>query len=125
MARTKKQEGEERIEARGRLWKKESLEAYKEYQNEFIKDTYQSFVFRCNKQNEADIIQHLKKQPNIAGYIKKLISDDMAGNKPPIAHSAFVADELIKLSELKEKGILDAKEFSTLKKRLVDYKEGK
>jgi len=125
MARTKKDSGEERVFSAGRRWNKDSLASFREYQKDFMKETYQSFVFRCNKETEADIIKQIKKQDNIAGYIKKLISNDIAGVKPPVAHSAFVADELLKLTELKGMGVIDAKEFKALKERLINYKEGK
>ena len=28
--------------------------------------------------NEMDLFEHIKSQPNIAGYIKRLVRDDMA-----------------------------------------------
>ena len=116
---------ENRILAQGRLWKKESLENYREYQKEFMKENYQSFVFRCNKETETDIIEKLKEVKNVAGYIKDLVKKDIAGIKPPVAHSAFIADELIKLASLREKEILTEEEFRIAKARLIDYKEGK
>lgn len=35
------------------------------------------FKFKLNKKNDADIIEHLKNQPNKQGYIKDLIKEDM------------------------------------------------
>lgn len=32
---------------------------------------------KLNKKTDAEIIEHLKQQPNVQGYIKKLIREDM------------------------------------------------
>lgn len=32
---------------------------------------------KLNKNTDADILAHLEKQPNIQGYLKQLIRDDM------------------------------------------------
>ena len=35
------------------------------------------FKVKLNNKNDADIIEHLKNQPNKQGYIKDLIKEDM------------------------------------------------
>lgn len=34
--------------------------------------------FTLNRRTEADVIEHLEKQPNKGAYIKQLIREDMA-----------------------------------------------
>lgn len=34
--------------------------------------------FKLNLRTDADILAHLEAQPNIQGYVKKLIRDDIA-----------------------------------------------
>jgi hypothetical protein len=38
---------------------------------------YRQFIFCVNKKKEADLIEHIEKQPNLAGYLKELIKKDM------------------------------------------------
>lgn len=37
--------------------------------------------FKLNLRTDADILAHLEAQPNIQGYVKKLIRDDIAQTK--------------------------------------------
>lgn len=47
----------------------------------YIKNNIKQCKFDLNKNTEADIIEHLDKQPNKQGYIKGLIRNDMSKNK--------------------------------------------
>lgn len=46
--------------------------------NKYNKTHTKMFAFRFNKKTDADIIDHLLKQPVQAAYIKRLIREDMA-----------------------------------------------
>lgn len=46
------------------------------YQKEHTK----AFVFRCNIEGDADLIEHLAKVDNVAGYLKDLVRKDMQRN---------------------------------------------
>ena len=46
------------------------------YQKEHTK----TYVFRANLDTDADLIEHLSKVGNVAGYLKELVRADMAKN---------------------------------------------
>jgi len=69
------------IFANGRVWTPEQLASYREYQNDFIKTEYRTFILRCNKTKDSDMIEWLEMQDNVAGYIKGLIRADMESKK--------------------------------------------
>ena len=46
--------------------------------DKYNKANTKMFAFRFNKKTDADIIDHLLKQPVQAAYIKRLIREDMA-----------------------------------------------
>lgn len=46
-------------------------------QRKYDKENTKSFALKFMKTTEQDLIEHLEKQPNKSGYIKKLIRDDM------------------------------------------------
>lgn len=69
------------IFANGRVWTKEQLSSYREYQKEYIKSTYRSFLFRCNSEKESDLIEWLQMQDNLAAYLKDLVRADMDKKK--------------------------------------------
>ncbi|MBE6468936.1 MAG: hypothetical protein E7001_03010 [Coriobacteriaceae bacterium] len=41
----------------------------------YIKDKTRTYVIRCHKVNDADIIGYLAEQPNVSGLIKSLIRE--------------------------------------------------
>ena len=43
----------------------------------YIKEHTKTFVRRCNKCGDADIIEFLSEKPNVAGYLKALVREDM------------------------------------------------
>ena len=43
----------------------------------YDKDNTKGLYLKLNLKKDADIINHLEKQENVQGYIKKLIRDDM------------------------------------------------
>lgn len=49
----------------------------KKYVASYQKENLQRVVVKLNKTHDADIIQHLDRQPNKQGYIKALIKADM------------------------------------------------
>lgn len=57
-----------------KLQSKAQSKATTKYQKEHTK----AFVFRCNVEGDADIIEHLAKVGNVAGYLKDLVRKDMA-----------------------------------------------
>lgn len=46
------------------------------------KDNTRQVKFKFNLRTDADILSHLDAQPNIQGYVKKLIRDDIAKSAP-------------------------------------------
>lgn len=52
-----------------------------EYQAEYDKANTQRVSIKLNKMHDADIINHLDRQPNKQGYIKALIRADMENTK--------------------------------------------
>ena len=51
------------------------------YQAEYDKVNTQRVYLKLNKTSDADILEHLEKQPNKQGYIKALIRDDIEKEK--------------------------------------------
>jgi hypothetical protein len=70
-----------KIYAQGRLWNKEAYAKYRQYQAEFMRNTYLQFTMRINKGKEADIAAKLKEQGNASEYIKMLIRADIANGQ--------------------------------------------
>ncbi len=48
-----------------------------DYDAAYQKDNIKQIKINLNKRTDAALIEHLEKQPNKQGYIKKLITDDM------------------------------------------------
>lgn len=46
----------------------------------YIKEHTRTYVMRCNIEKDADLIAHLSEQPNVAGYLKRLVREDMQKN---------------------------------------------
>lgn len=51
------------------------------YQAEYDKANTQRVSVKLNKTHDADILEHLEKQPNKQGYIKALIRADIEKEK--------------------------------------------
>lgn len=49
-------------------------------QRKFDRENTKSFTFRFMKKTESDLIEKLESVENKAGYIKKLIRDDISKN---------------------------------------------
>jgi outer membrane protein assembly factor BamA len=47
------------------------------YNIDYKKNQVKQIKIELNRNTENDLIQHLEKQPNKQGYIKKLIIEDM------------------------------------------------
>lgn len=56
--------------------KRTGYAANKKYNKEKVK----RYVVNCMLNTEQDLIEHLEKQDNKAGYIKQLIREDMKNN---------------------------------------------
>lgn len=50
-------------------------------QNRYSKKVVRHIGFDLNRNTEPDLIEHLEAQPNKAGYIKRLIREDMEKQK--------------------------------------------
>ena len=68
------------VYACGKIWSKESLKKYREYQQDFIANRYRAFAFRLVKLSDADIIEYLEGKENLTQYLKELIKKDMIEN---------------------------------------------
>ena len=60
--------------------------------NKYNKEKMKLYSFRFHKENQADIIEHLDKQENKAGYIARLIREDMERNGIPTKKKITIAD---------------------------------
>lgn len=65
------------IEKNGRKWSVASLEKFRNYQQDYIKNHYTGFTFRFRTDDDKDVIKQLKKQKSAAKYVKELIRNDM------------------------------------------------
>ena len=65
------------IYACGKIWDKDSLKRYREYQSEFLANRYRQFIIRMSKLTDAGIIEFMESQDNLTGYIRELIQKDM------------------------------------------------
>lgn len=61
----------------GRLYKKESLEKFKRYQQQYIKDTYRRFTIRLRLEDDKEMIEYVSSKDSFNDYIRKLIEADM------------------------------------------------
>lgn len=43
----------------------------------YIKERQTTFVFRCHNENDAEMIEFLKSQPNVSGFLKNLVREKM------------------------------------------------
>lgn len=62
-------------------WNEETLKKFRKYQNAFIRNTYQAYTVRFNKEKDSDVIDFLEKKGKITDYIRKLIEADMEREK--------------------------------------------
>lgn len=58
-----------------------SIEKQERPQERFDKLNSKRYVLKVMTNTEADIIEQLEQQPNKAGYIKRLIREDVERNK--------------------------------------------
>ena len=55
----------------------EKKKNYNQRMNKWINEHYKVYTIKFHGVNQSDIIQHLESQPNKAGYIARLIREDM------------------------------------------------
>lgn len=68
------------IVAQGKTWDPSKLQAFRDYQVNYNKETYRAFFFRASKVHEVEIIDWLEAKDNLSGYIKDLVIKDMEKN---------------------------------------------
>ena len=51
--------------------------ANNDYLNQYEKENIRQIRLKINRKTEPDLLEWIEKQPNIQGYIKRLIRDDM------------------------------------------------
>jgi hypothetical protein len=44
----------------------------------YVRERCRTYVLRCNRDSDADVIAALSSQPNVAGYLKSLVRADVA-----------------------------------------------
>lgn len=59
------------------VWTEEGLKRFKEYQNDYIKKSYRTFVYRVRRDCEADLIAFCEKQDNFSAMITSLVKKQM------------------------------------------------
>lgn len=47
---------------------------------QYIKRHLKTYVMRCHKENDADIIDYLESCGNVAGTLKRLVREEIARN---------------------------------------------
>ncbi len=67
----------EKIKYGNREWSPESLVRFKEYQKEYLKETYKQMIFKFGKIQDADVLAMLNSQDSAVAYVKSLIRKDM------------------------------------------------
>ena len=61
-------------------WNEETLKKFRKYQNAFIRNTYQAYTVRFNKEKDSDVIDFLEEENYyktcdfIAAFAERLIS---------------------------------------------------
>lgn len=58
----------------------EGSEAAAEYRRDFKRSHYAKIQLQLDKDKDAEIIQWIKKQPNMTAYIRNLVQADMNRN---------------------------------------------
>ena len=43
----------------------------------YIKEKQTTFVFRCHNEKDADMIEFIKSQGNVSGFLKQLVREKM------------------------------------------------
>lgn len=46
----------------------------------YIKERQTTFTFRCHNEKDADLIEFLRSQGNVSGYLKKIVREKMQAN---------------------------------------------
>lgn len=46
----------------------------------YIKEKQTTFVFRCHNEKDADMIEFLRSQDNVSGFLKKMVREKMQEN---------------------------------------------
>ena len=68
------------VYAHGRLYTKESLNKFRKYQQEYLKEKYRRFTLRIKSENK-EIITWLESQNNFNEYVATLIQKDYEKKK--------------------------------------------
>lgn len=67
--------------------------------NKYNKEKMKLYSVRFHKENQRDIIEHLDNQPNKAGYIARLIREDMERNGIDTLKKITLADIVDKFND--------------------------
>ena len=62
--------------AQNRIWHNEDLKRYRDYQKDFNKTHYRTFVIRIPREQYKDLISFLETKDNLTAYIADLIAQD-------------------------------------------------
>ena len=73
--RVKKTAG--KIYKNGQFWDEAQLENAREYRNEYVKNTYRTYVFRLGYEKDANLIEFCNSQENLTALIKELLTEKM------------------------------------------------
>lgn len=91
--------------------------------NKYNKEKMKLYSFRFHKENQADIIEHLDKQENKAGYIARLIREDMERNGIPTKKKITIADIMDEIKDNDDVMLVypDKSSLMTTKEGLKDF----
>jgi len=90
--------------------------------NKYNKEKMKLYSFRFHLVNQADIIEHLDSQPNKAGYIARLIREDMERKGIPTKKKLTITDIMDEIKDNDDVMLVypDTSSLVTTKKGLVN-----
>ena len=62
------------------MTEEEARKARNQYRGEWDKENTRRIRFKLNLRTDADILEKLDAEPNLAGYLKRLVREDIARN---------------------------------------------
>ena len=68
----------DKIISSGREFSKEALKSYRQYQADYIKKKYRSFIIRLRYDEDSKLIEHMESKDNLSNYIKMLVEKDIS-----------------------------------------------
>lgn len=81
MGQNNKQKEERNYRFAGRNITKQQYDNYREYQNDFMKDTYKTYAIKFNRDKDKDVLEYLSTKDSVTGFIRQCIVEYMEKEK--------------------------------------------